>query len=87
MSNARLFLAIALVLGGQRLTVKAQSSPSFPWSHFTLAQGGPPFGGPQGLVYDPGSNRLIVFGGIATGPSALARSFHTLLAKSDPAPR
>jgi len=64
MSNARLFFAIALLLSGQRLTLKAQSSP---WSHFTLAQGGPVRWG-QTVVYDPGSNSLILFGDFIGSP-------------------
>jgi hypothetical protein len=59
-----MFFAIALLLSGQRLTLKAQSSP---WSHFALAQGGPVRWG-QTVVYDPGSNSLILFGDFIGSP-------------------
>jgi len=64
MANVRLFFTIALLLSGQRLALEAQSSP---WSHFTLAQGGPTRWG-QTVVYDPGSNSLILFGDFIGSP-------------------
>ena len=55
---------LLLVLISSHFPVAGQPSP---WAHFTLSGGNPSLNGTP-PVYDPASNRLIVFGGCASGP-------------------
>jgi hypothetical protein len=75
-----------LVAGGFQSATAELYTPvagsTSPWIHFSL-QGGGPFLNSTPIVYDPTSNRLIVFGGYASGPCCVGLNDTWVLANAN----